>query len=107
VSALCCTYHATGGPREYGCSTKAEYVLQSQRALRLDSSDDPVKAPAHYAYGRKFEPWDVILDWGLGFLLGNVVKYVARAGRKGDALEDLRKAREYLDKEIASLEGSK
>ena len=37
---------------------------------------------------------------GLGFNLGNAVKYVARAGRKGDRLEDLEKARWYLDREI-------
>lgn len=48
------------------------------------------------------QPWDVIVAWDLGFLAGNVIKYVARAGRKGDnerdLVEDLRKARHYLDK---------
>lgn len=40
-----------------------------------------------------------------GFSLGNVIKYVWRAGLKGpNALEDLRKARRYLDYEIARLE---
>ncbi|MBC7906906.1 MAG: DUF3310 domain-containing protein [Rhodospirillaceae bacterium] len=65
---------------------------------------DAVKAPAHYVAGRSIQPVHAIQDWGLNFCLGNVVKYVARAGRKGDALEDLRKAREYLDFEISSLE---
>lgn len=48
------------------------------------------------------QPWDVIEAWGLGFLAGNVVKYIARCGRKPDAaaIEDLRKARHYLDKLI-------
>ena len=40
----------------------------------------------------------------LSFCLGNVVKYCARAGRKGEPLEDLLKARTYLDYEIARLE---
>lgn len=40
----------------------------------------------------------------MNFNLGNVVKYVSRAGRKGDALEDLRKARQYLDFEIEAME---
>lgn len=45
------------------------------------------------------EPWDVIQHWGLGFLDGNVVKYVAR-WRTKNGLEDLKKARHYLDKQI-------
>jgi len=40
----------------------------------------------------------------MNFCLGNVVKYVWRAGEKGPGLEDLRKARWYLDREIARLE---
>ena len=38
------------------------------------------------------------------FCLGNAVKYIWRAGEKGDRLEDLRKARWYVDREIARLE---
>jgi hypothetical protein len=43
---------------------------------------------------------------GLGFNLGNCVKYVSRAGKKDPAahVEDLKKARFYLDREIANLE---
>lgn len=59
--------------------------------------------PAHYCFG-KFEPKDVIRDWGLNFNLGNTVKYVARAGRKDDIIQDLKKARQYLDFEIEALE---
>lgn len=43
---------------------------------------------------------DVIEDWLLGFHLGNAVKYIARAGKKGDRLEDLKKAAWYLNREI-------
>ena len=39
----------------------------------------------------------------LSFNLGNVVKYVSRAGRKGDALEDLMKGRYYLNRELERL----
>lgn len=62
-----------------------------------------VERPSHYIEGRKYEPWDVIEDWDLGFLLGNVVKYVARAGRKENEFEDLVKARVYLTKAIDNL----
>ena len=61
--------------------------------------------PAHYK-DLSPEPIDVIEGWGLGFHIGNAVKYLARAGKKGDALEDLRKARWYLDREISRLESS-
>ena len=40
----------------------------------------------------------------MNFCLGNSVKYIWRAGEKGDAITDLRKARWYLDREIARLE---
>lgn len=40
------------------------------------------------------------------FNLGNVIKYVWRAGDKGNFVEDLKKARQYLDFEIARIEGS-
>lgn len=56
--------------------------------------------PDHYAKGRKFEPIDVIEDWELGFCLGNAIKYISRAGRKDDCLNDLLKAKWYLEREI-------
>lgn len=55
--------------------------------------------PSHYNRG-KIEVIDFIEDQGLSFHLGNVIKYVARAGSKGDKLEDLKKARWYLDRYI-------
>ena len=69
-----------------------------------ESKYDPVSNPDHYTAGRKFEPKDVIRDWNLNFNLGNAVKYISRAGRKNDLIEDLKKARQYLDFEIEYLE---
>lgn len=68
--------------------------------------DDPVDHPDHYSEGRAHEPIDVIEDWGLGFHLGNAVKYIARCGRKPgeDPSECLRKAVWYLEREIARRE---
>ena len=62
---------------------------------------DPVDHPAHYGGDNPMEVIKVIEHYGLGFHLGNVVKYVLRAGSKGDPVTDLRKARWYLDREIA------
>ena len=66
---------------------------------------DDVKNPEHYTKGRRFEPKDVIRDWNLNFNLGNVVKYVSRAGRKpgAETITDLRKAMTYLGFEISYL----
>ena len=61
-----------------------------------------VNHPAHYNQG-KFEVIDVINDWNLNFALGNVVKYVARAPYKGNALEDLEKAIWYINDRIKQL----
>ena len=67
------------------------------------SNNDAVKKPSHYVEGRKFEPKDVIRDWGLNFNLGNAVKYLARAGRKDDIVQDLKKAQEYIQFEIDAI----
>jgi hypothetical protein len=53
---------------------------------------------AHYAT-KAIQPWDYIIANNLGYLEGNVVKYVSRWKDKG-GVEDLKKARHYLDKLI-------
>jgi hypothetical protein len=50
-------------------------------------------------------PWDCIIAWNLGYLDGNVIKYIARARHK-NGIEDLRKAQHYLTKLIDTLEKS-
>lgn len=69
-------------------------------------SKDMVKRPDHYCFS-KFEPKDVIREWGLNFNLGSAVKYIARAGRKDDIVQDLKKAREFLSFEIEALEADR
>lgn len=65
---------------------------------------DAVHRPSHYAEGRKYEPKDVIRDWGLNFNLGSAVKYISRAGRKKDIVEDLKKAQQFIQFEIDAIE---
>lgn len=69
---------------------------------------DPVNSPDHYTAGgietidylrAKLSPEEF-----RGFLLGNALKYLSRAGKKGDALTDCRKARWYVEELIASHE---
>jgi hypothetical protein len=61
-------------------------------------------APSHYKRG-KIEVWDFISDHNLDFLTGNVVKYVCRAGLKDyeSELDDLLKAKAYIEKKIAQV----
>ncbi len=62
-----------------------------------------VNHPDYYKHGG-IEAIDAIEAWGLGFNLGNVVKYIARAGHKtADSLQDLQKAAWYLDREIKRI----
>jgi len=70
---------------------------------------DKVDHPDHYGgKTNTYEAIKVIEAWNLGFHLGNVVKYISRAGKKHDrVLEDLKKARWYLDRQIEQMEGSK
>lgn len=67
--------------------------------------NDPVNQPSHYKVGG-VETIDFIEAKGLGYHLGNVIKYITRAGHKGtnQGLEDLRKARWYLDRAIEKNE---
>lgn len=65
----------------------------------IKDRDNMIDHPSHYNKG-KIEVIAFIEDQGLSFHLGNVIKYVARAGAKGDKLEDLKKAQWYLDRYI-------
>lgn len=68
------------------------------------SDHDPVNRPAHYTFST-FETIDVLEAWFRNEpLLWQVGKYISRWDRKGEPLQDLRKARFYLDRKIAQLE---
>lgn len=105
--------HALGGDGQCrvqgcvcGCRGRAELAAAGGPALHLEGvTSDMVNHPPHYTDG-KIEVWDFIIDKKLDYLLGNVVKYVSRAGKKNKekTLEDLQKARAYLDKKIAEVE---
>lgn len=73
-------------------------MTSKRRLLKL--KHDAVSNPEHYTAGRQHEPLDVVEDWCLDFHLGNVVKYIARAGRKDNMVQDLEKAMFYLTRKI-------
>ena len=64
-----------------------------------ETTSENVNHPSHYNVG-KIEVIDAIEDWGLNFSLGNAVKYIARADHKDKPVEDLEKARWYIEREI-------
>ncbi len=75
-------------------------VTNGNYGFEKNSKDevDMVNHPQHYAHG--IEPIDYIESHNLNFNLGNVIKYVSRAPFKGTELQDLKKAKWYLEREI-------
>lgn len=91
--------------KKLGCNSSEVYRLvkpktkkSAPKVARQTVNDIQIGGNHYKKYGT-FQPWDVIGGWGLGFLDGNVVKYVARFRNKG-GIEDLQKAKHYLDKLI-------
>lgn len=74
----------------------------AEELKKLDR-ENIVNHPPHYTVGG-IEVIDFIEAKGMSYHLGNVVKYVARAGKKDDALQDLQKARWYLERAIQRAE---
>jgi hypothetical protein len=77
-----------------------------KRGLDIFGRGEAVQHPNHYGGDVPYEAIKVIHAWGLNFCLGNAAKYICRAGKKPDnsAIQDLRKARWYIDWEITRLE---
>lgn len=80
-----------------------EKVIADKSPNRMVNQCDDINHPSHYTQG-DIEVIDYIEDKKLGYRLGNVVKYVSRAGHKDDAIKDLKKARWYLNREIEKRE---
>ena len=83
---------------------KFEEMNDREATFTIDADKNKVKHPKHY--GGKDNPYEaikVIEAWGVGFNLGNTLKYISRAGKKDDTIQDLEKALFYLDREIQNL----
>jgi hypothetical protein len=108
-------YYARGTMRKKRIKrTKPEQLslpleVRKERAkIRLQSSGvdrspevDMVNSPPHYTAGG-VETIDFIEAKNLNYNLGNAVKYITRAGLKGNRVEDLQKAKWYIEREILS-----
>jgi mRNA-degrading endonuclease toxin of MazEF toxin-antitoxin module len=84
-------------------TTEEELLVEVD--IEAELPDDPVNHPSHYTDG-KIEVIDFIEDKKLNFHRGNAVKYIARAGKKDPTktVQDLEKAKWYIEREIARLE---
>lgn len=70
----------------------------------MERNIEMVDHPTHY--GGKDNPYEaikVIENWNLDFHLGNAVKYISRAGKKESMIQDLEKAKWYLERKIQIL----
>lgn len=90
------------------CNFFGQAVPSRCDITRKETEHDAVNHPSHYCRGG-METLDYILAKDMDFLLGQVCKYISRAGYKDPAkeLEDLRKAQFYLNKKIEELECAK
>ena len=71
---------------------------------KITDNKEMVHHPDHYDMTDKtYEPYKVIHAWGANFNIGNAIKYLARYKKKWNPIEDLEKAKQYIDFEIECL----
>lgn len=76
----------------------------ARKVMKEITEREMVNHPDHYQ-GNKMEVIDIIEDYSLGFSLGNAVKYILRADKKGNKKQDLEKAIWYLNRELDKFKG--
>jgi len=89
--------------------TLAEAIAESDphgahKVMKEIQEREMVNHPDHYQ-GSKMEVIDIIEDYSLGFSLGNAVKYILRADKKGNKKQDLEKALWYINRELSKFKG--
>ena len=95
--------------------TRYEMITEGERRARAVAQNGneglhyeqdntlPKRTPKHYDNGLNYDVIDVCTDFNLNFNRGNVVKYICRAAHKGTELQDLKKCKDYIDREIETL----
>jgi hypothetical protein len=82
-----------------GSTLKEDDPYGAHKVMKQILEREMVNHPDHYQ-GNKFEVIDIIEDYDLGFSLGNAIKYILRADKKGNRKQDLKKAIWYIQREI-------
>lgn len=119
------TMHASADKNDFQCTVSSP-VIGKDTAIKIpaqiidpgqvttvkvpinDSLDEimrNVDHPSHYQTKSGIEAIDVIEAFELGFNLGNVVKYILRCGKKDSDVQELQKAKWYLEREISNRQG--
>ena len=80
-----------------------DVLRKPKKAKQTIISSDAINSPSHYTSGG-IETIDFIEAKELDYNLGNVIKYITRAEKKGRKLEDLKKAQWYLNRAVSNLE---
>ena len=88
-------------------NSRAKYEEMNDREVSVtidEPTSEAVDHPTHYGgESNPYEAIKVIEAWGVGFNLGNTLKYISRAGKKDFIIQDLEKAAWYLNREIDNL----
>ncbi len=79
-------------------------LKEEKEDMEAQENKEMVNHPAHYQ-GTKTEVIDIIEDYNLGFSLGNAIKYILRADKKGNKKQDLEKALWYINRELSKFKG--
>ena len=88
--------------QDYIDQTK-DRIAFTEAKTKLSAFDTQVGGDHYKKQGATMQPWAIIDAWGLDFYAGNVLKYILRHQYK-DGVEDLKKARHYLDRMIEKAE---
>ena len=88
--------------QDYIDQTK-DRIAFTEAKTKLSAFDTQVGGDHYKKQGATIQPWAIIDAWGLDFYAGNVLKYILRHQYK-DGVEDLKKARHYLDRMIEKAE---
>lgn len=96
--------HAFNAP--FPIKEAIEVLQKYHQRVDMAKESDMVNHPKHYTSGN-IEVWDFIIDQDLNYCRGSAVKYISRAGKKDDAIQDLNKAIRFLEREIKRLETGK
>jgi len=89
------------GKQRFGCEAPVSMIQSAnfKPVGYMPLAVEKINHPSHYQ-SSNFEVIDIIEDFHLGFCLGNAIKYILRAGKKGDRRDDLKKAIWYLEREL-------
>lgn len=94
--------HYMGNPEDFNTvfsTSSANFKIKPGTIQEKPATERQVGGSHYKEKDSSMQPWAIIDAWGLDFYGGNVLKYLLRAKHKG-GLEDLQKARHYLDKMI-------